>query len=42
VFDPHGHVGGSRGADPVKCRDPSCKETHSCGRRRCDFPGAGE
>lgn len=42
VFDPHNHVGGSRGADPLVCREKECDRTSSCGRRRCGFPGAGE
>lgn len=44
VFDPHGHVGGNRGADPLVCRDKDCGRTSpaECGRRRCEFPGAGE
>jgi hypothetical protein len=42
VFDPYGHMGGSRGPDPVRCLDPACKETHSCMRRNCMFPDAGE
>ena len=27
---------------PQKCRDPNCHEKHSCMRRNCMFPGAGE
>ncbi len=26
----------------VACTEKGCKETHSCFRRRCGFPGAGE